>query len=110
MPEESLGLLERLMQPQGAVLERESERVGRWLTRRPLDAAANEEAALIHLALALRESAGVFSDVRASVARATAHLAVAGLAARPPTASERIAAAALQVLVGRQADILPRLN
>lgn len=109
-PEMSIGLPERLTHLRAAVLERESARVGEWLTRHPLDPAANEEAALIHLALALRESAGVFTDVRASVARATAHLAIASLAGKTPGASGRIGGYALRVSIGRQTEVLPALN
>lgn len=109
-PETSSGLLDRLTDLRASTLRHESDRVAGWLSRSPLDPGANEEAALIHLALALRECAMRFSDIRASVARATAHLSIAHLASAPPGAAGRVAEAALQVLTGRQADVSPTLQ
>jgi hypothetical protein len=106
----SAAVIERLTVLRADTLAGESERVGAWLTRQPLDPAGNDEAALIHLALALRESAGSFSDIRRSVARATAHLSVARLSAAPASAAGRLADTALLVLVGRQAEVQPRLH
>ena len=79
----SVGLLDRLADLRAANLARESERIGASLTKDPLDASAHEEAALVHVGLALRESAARFSDVRASLARATAHLALSRLSSEP---------------------------
>jgi hypothetical protein len=106
----SAAVIERLTVPKPENLVRESERVGALLTRQPLDPSANDEAALIHLALALRESAGPFNDLRLSIARATAHLSVARLSASPATAAGRLADNALLVLIGRQAEVHPRLQ
>jgi len=109
-PEASVGLVDRLTDLRASTLKQESTRVGVWLSRRPLDPAGNEEAALIHLALALRESAGRFTDLRPSLARATAHLAVADLAGAPRSVPGRIARDALLVLTGRQVEVLPSLQ
>jgi hypothetical protein len=104
------GLLGRLLDLQGETLARESARVSARLTRAPLDPAANADAALLHVALALRESAGRFADGRPALARATAHLAVAGLAPAASTAVTRIAHAGVLALAGRQVDALASLD
>jgi hypothetical protein len=106
----SAAVIDRLTVPRSEHLVRESERVGALLTRQPLDPSANDEAALIHLALALRESAGPFNDLRLSIARATAHLSVARLSSTPATTAGRLADTTLMVLVGRQAEVHPRLQ
>ena len=106
----SVGLLDRLADLRAANLARESERIGASLTKDPLDASAHEEAALVHVGLALRESAARFSDVRASLARATAHLALSRLSSEPARSPGQVAETALLVLIGRGADAAPRVQ
>jgi hypothetical protein len=68
--------------------------------------AHHESAALLLAAFSLREASGTFSDVRRSLGRMTAHLALADALRGTSTRSlqGRLAEAALLVLAGRQRD------
>lgn len=100
-----------LTNPLPGVLAQESQRVSRRLQTAMLDAGAHEQAALIVGALALREAAGPFTDVRQALCRMAAHLAVAR-ALRRGTASPTAAYgdALLLTLVNRQKDALARIE
>jgi len=100
-----------LTNPLSRVLAQESQRVSRRLQTAMLDAGAHEQAALIVGALALREAAGPFTDVRPALCRMAAHLAVARAlrhGAASPTAG--YADALLLTLVNRQKDALARID
>jgi hypothetical protein len=81
--------------------------VSRALERDLRSPAAHEAAALLVGALALRESAGWLHDVRPSLSRMAAHLAVARALRRPAsdgTLDGALARIILTALVGRQRD------
>ena len=90
----------------------ENERVSGLLTRDIRSASAHESAALLVGALALRESPGMFADVRPALSRMAAHLAVAdAIRGRTPGAPDgSVARVVLTVLVGRQRDALTMLE
>ena len=85
-------------------LERESQRLSTLLENDLLDAPTHEQAALVIAALALRESAGYFSDPRRLLCRITAHLAWASALRQggTPSVDAQMAEIALLALVGRQ--------
>ena len=102
---------EALTNPLSGVLARESQRVSQRLETAMLDAGAHEQAALIVGALALRDAAGLFTDVRHELCRMSAHLALARALRRgtpSPTASD--ADALLLTLANRQKDALARID
>src|SRR5438067_2616705 len=84
-----------------------SERVSARLAQNPRSASAHDLAALVVGALALKEVARDFSDVRPALNRMTVHLAVAQ-ALQPSTVrvSRSLATAIVSALVGRQRDAL----
>jgi tetratricopeptide (TPR) repeat protein len=100
--------LESLLDPHSATLERESQRISRLLENGLLDASTHEQAALVIAALALRESAGYFSDPRRLLCRITAHLAWASALRQggTPSVDAQVAKVALLALVGRQRTAL----
>jgi hypothetical protein len=103
-------LLSALLDPRPGVLAREDQALSRKLSDDPEDAAAHERAALLLGAFALRDCAGISTDVRPALTRMTAHLALArALSDRgEPGLAGRYAEAALTTLVGRQRDALGR--
>lgn len=104
-------ILQALEQPLSAVLEQESQRVSGRLAQSMLDPGAHEEAALILGTLALREAAGGFSDIRQTLCRMAAHLAVAASLRRPTSsATADYANALLLTLVVRQRDALAQID
>jgi len=100
-----------LTNPLSRVLAEESQRVSQRLQTAMLDAGAHERAALIVGALALREAAGPFTDVRQALCRMAAHLALARALRRgtaSPTAA--YADALILTLVQRQKEALARIQ
>jgi hypothetical protein len=90
------------------VLLDQNERISAMLTRDMRSAAAQESAALLVGAQALRESWSTFGDVRPALSRMAAHLAVAD-AVRGQTIEGldgTLARAVLTLLAGRQRDAL----
>ena len=98
-----------LVEPTSGTLAEQSERVSELLQvdmRRP---AAHEAAALVVGVFALREASGWFDDVRPSLSRMAAHLAVARALRRPSpdeTLDGTLARAVLAALAGRQRDAM----
>ena len=66
-----------LLDLRAELIARESQAVSKALARNMLAPQAHENAALLHGALILREASGRFYDVRHSLCRMTAHLALA---------------------------------
>ena len=80
------------------------DRVSTALARNRFSRASQEDAALLIGALAWRERANKYSDVRRLLSRMTAHLAVAAAVQpnRPASESGRLAALIISVLAGRE--------
>jgi len=109
-PTKDVAIVETLTSPTPQILRQESKRLSEALTKAPLDAGLHEQAALVTAAFALREAAGEFSDSRREICRIAAHLTIAH-ALQPESASpvRKVAEAALQTLVGREAPALALL-
>ena len=103
-------IVEALLAPTTAQMRLQNERLSAALEASPRSPALHAEAALLLGVLALRESAGSFSDGRVALSRATAHLAVARSLRgdRPPTVAEQLAELVLLARSGRQKDALAR--
>ncbi len=87
--------------------------VGARLRANPGDATAHEEAALVLVALGLREAAGWCYDTRATLGKVTAHLAMAGVLraeSSPPSVNGALADIGLDALAGRQVTALANLQ
>jgi len=95
-----------------AALVTSSASISNDLTREMRDAGLHEAAALTIGAFALRESAGRFYDVRWSLNRMTAHLAMAAAlrSGGPATVDGRLAHAVLLALANHQARALSSLD
>lgn len=104
-------LVGRLTDLRATVIEAENQRVSKRLTARPMDVQAHEEAALVVGALALREAAGDFTDIRHLLSRMSAHLAVAQAIRRQGRLGPdgRVAEVLLTTLVERQTEALESL-
>jgi hypothetical protein len=102
----------RLAHPVASVLEAENQRISNWLGRDMRSPDAHEQAALLLSALALRESAGDFSDSRLTLCRMSAHLAVARALRAGSSASPdgTLAEIAILALSKRQKDALDALG
>jgi hypothetical protein len=111
-PGEGARLLSALLDPQVGVLVREDLALSGTLTDDPANAGAHERAALLLGAFALRDCAGISTDVRPALTRITAHLALARALAsgQPPGIAGRYGEAVLVTLVGRERDALTRLD
>jgi hypothetical protein len=94
------------------VLLNENERISRALTRDMRSVAAHEAAALLIGAHALRESAGIFTDVRPALSRMAAHLSMSSAIRQqaPEGFDGLFARAVTMTLVGRQRDALAILT
>ncbi len=105
-------IAEALLDARAPVLEKESARVSELLAADMRDPLAHEEAALVLAALALREAAYAFDDVRFLLGRITAHLAVARSlrGAESQGHAGAIAEAALLALGGRQQEALEAIE
>jgi hypothetical protein len=105
-------LLGDLQNLTGLQLAAKDVELSRLLQKHPAWAAAHEEAALLLVALALRDNAGDYSDSRRMLCRATAHLALAEAlrGADAPTWAGRIADAGIRALSGREVDALAHLD
>jgi hypothetical protein len=73
-------------------------------------AGAHDDAALLLAMLALRESAGAFSDTRVALCRLTAHLAMARAFGDAHGQSARAAELTMLVLIGRQREAVEGLT
>jgi hypothetical protein len=109
------GVEESLLDPTAETIVRASQTMSRALAADMHDAPAHEAAALIIATFALREAARDFSDVRWSLNRITAHLALAATlrAGQAPGVDGAIAAAALLTLANHQRgaeSAIERLN
>lgn len=102
----------RLTHPVASVLEAENQRISKWLGRDMCSPDAHEQAALLLSALALRESAGGFSDPRLTLCRMSAHLAVARAlrSGSPASPDGALAEIAILALSKRQKDALDALG
>jgi hypothetical protein len=105
-------LLNDLLTPTGKVLATKDVELSRQLLQNPASAAVHDKAALLLLALAWREHAGLYSDNRRLLCRATAHLALAHALRgdSPPGWPGKIADATLRTLSGREVDALQQLD
>jgi len=95
----------------GTLLD-QNDRLSSILQRDVRSADAHESAALLVGAFALREGTSVFSDVRPSLSRMAAHLAIAKVlrGSSPESADARYAHAVLTTLVGLQRKALVLLS
>lgn len=109
---EDARLLAALLDLRASVLVREDAALGRQIARQPHAAGSHERAALLLGAFAMRDAAGLSTDLRPALCRLTAHLAVAAAlrgAGQPGTAG-RVAEATLLTLAGRERDALERVD
>jgi hypothetical protein len=109
-PDETL--LARLTDLRAPVIEKENQRVSEMLARAILDPEPHEQAALTLGALALREAAGSFSDIRHTLCRMTAHLALARAlrGGAPYRLHGALAETVLLTLVGRSQEALKSVS
>ena len=89
--------VEKLLEPTTATMLAENDRISRALQESPTSSTLHAEAALLLSTLASREHARDYDDVRGTLSRAAAHLAVAAVLRRAPEAgtAERVAYALL---------------
>ena len=101
---QSGALLEALTNPRLDVILDQEARVSSALAAAPYDAAPYEQAALLTALLALRDSAGTFSDTRPMLSRTTAHLALARALAPdlPAGPCAQVAEIIVSALAGRE--------
>ena len=101
-------LAQALTDPRLKVLLAEQDRISARLADRFTSPRLHEQAALVVGALALREVADSFADVRPALSRMTAHLAFARAldGSGSPGASGAIARLVVDALAGRQRDAL----
>jgi hypothetical protein len=105
-------ILDDLLTPTGKELAIKDVELSRQMLQTPASANVHDKAALLLLTLALREHAGIFSDSRRLLCRATAHLALAQSLRGDgqPGWPGQIADATLRSLSGREADALQYLD
>jgi hypothetical protein len=105
-------VLGHLLNLTGPTIAQEDVRISAALQEHPASWQDHEAAALVLMALALREHAGTYSEKRPMLCRATAHLAVASALRGNQTASwpGLIAGAAIRTLSGREIDALAHLD
>src|SRR4029453_10004592 len=110
--QDDLLLIGALRDLQRDVLLAQNERLSNVLAADFWNPSHHESAALLLSAFALREASGTFLDLRRTLCRLTAHLALADAlrGAHDRTLQGRLAEAALLSLVGRQQDAVARLN
>ncbi len=108
-PPDELTILQNLT---GPTLAHEDVALSTLLKKQPASAATHDDAALLLVALALRDNAGEFADSRRMLGRATGHLALAeALRGRDaPTWAGKIADAGIRALAGREVDALAHLD
>jgi hypothetical protein len=100
--------LKQLLEPTGRTLAQADVILSARLQKNPLDAEAQEEAALLLITMALRER---YDDFRLLLCRATAHLALAdALEGGGVSWDNRVAEVALRVISGREVESLPILE
>jgi hypothetical protein len=104
-------LLEQLQDLRVETLARLDGELSALLAEEFTVANRHEEAALLLGAFALRQTSGVFFQLRAELCRMTAHLAFAGAlrSGQEPDATGRLAEAMLTVLYNNQVDALKAL-
>ncbi len=73
----STATLAALLTPTSEVIAKESERLSRELEANSIDPYLHLEAALLVGMMSMRETAGMFTDLRPNLCRSTAHLAIA---------------------------------
>ncbi len=95
-----------LLDLRSETLANQDTRLSTLLSAEPLNPQVNEEAALLDLAMAWRENAGSFSEIRPLLCRATAHLALADALSQSTSWNNRIAETALKVFACRETDAL----
>ena len=105
-------LLTDLLTPTGKVLAATDVALSGTLLQSPASATLHDKAALLLLTLALRENAGILTDSRRLLCRATAHLALAQALRSPdqPGWPGKVANTALLTLSGREVDALAQLD
>jgi hypothetical protein len=110
-PSAEAAIVASLTNPRALVLAQESRRISHLLEHAMLDSGAHEQAALVLGALGLREAAGGFSDVRPTLCRMSAHLAVArALRGGAVSSTAGYADALLLTLVNREPEALARID
>lgn len=101
----------RLLEPNTATLVSTSRELGQALARHPGTTRLHEQAALLLGTFALREAAGSFTDVRPSLARMTAHLALGLVTTRDQNTPERtLSQAILLSLLDLQNEALAEIQ
>ena len=112
VPSSDDALLASLRDLRAEVIERENQRISKRLQAGMASSAAQEEAALLLGAFALREAAGWFSDQREVLCRLTAHLAMTDALRGGPERglAGRYAHATLLILSRRTAEGLGLLD
>ena len=107
-----LDLLTCLLKLTGPNLAQQDTHLSVFLRTQPAWAEGHEQAALLLTALALRDRAGIYTDCRQILCRATAHLALARALRKnePASWSGDVADAALRTLSGRETDALTHLD
>jgi hypothetical protein len=105
-------VLDNLLHLTGKSLALEDVRISANLEKHPASWRDHEAAALLLTALALREHAGVYSDNRTLLNRATAHLALAEALRgnEPATWPGLIAESAIATFAGREVEALSLLD
>lgn len=100
-----------LLDPRSATIDAQARLVSARLSAALLDPTGHEQAALLLGTLALRESAGAFTDIRPTLSRMTVHLTLARVVrgAHAPSPSGRYASILLSTLAGRQQEALDAL-
>ncbi len=96
--------LKDLLDLQATVIAAAAARISKRLSAAPGDPSAHEQAALVLAAFALRENSGPFSELRPTLSRLAAHLAVARALREERGRAGRYAEIALAVLAGRQKE------
>ena len=109
---ENPDVLAHLLELTGAKLAAEDVRLSANLQQQPASWQNHEAAALVLVALALREGTTSYADNRLFLCRATAHLAIAQAlrGEQPATWPGLIADAAVRTLSGREVDALAHLD
>ncbi|HEY8942956.1 MAG TPA: hypothetical protein VIM73_01790, partial [Polyangiaceae bacterium] len=101
-----------LLSPTAPILSREDVTVSNLLAKHPASPDVHEQAALLLVAMALRDRAGGYTDARPALSLATAHLAWAQAlrGAATPGWAGLIADAGIRAISGRETDVLAQLN
>jgi|HubBroStandDraft_4_1064222.scaffolds.fasta_scaffold06737_2 tetratricopeptide (TPR) repeat protein len=103
-------LTSTLLDADFANLIRQSKRISEELNRHPLDSDLNDAAAFILSCFALREASGMFSDIRPTLSRISAHLAIARAVQPEEKDTGKLARIIQLALISRQAETLEAIK